>query len=497
MGGFCPNEIGGKTVKKLLSLILSIVLVFTISVPAYAASAQSVTDHDPVVLIRGMDFGNVMLNPETDEQTKANDFSVSTILSAVFNSSIITRTIKNGKDGTVDALIDVAYSLLKYNSMSETGDPLYNTGMVKYTDSVDYFENGFEGTNNEMGMLRKFTEEFEEDHIYYVNYDWRIDPYLVADEINDAVELAIRNTGHSKVSLVCSSMGGIMTVAYLSKYGYENIGRCLFLSSTFCGSQIISDVLNGRVEITADRLYDWLYNFSYGNSTLRSILTFVYKIGLFDSLTKITDYILINRKDDVYDKVLKPIFVYSPCIWGLIADDTDYEDAIKYIFGSRENVNPTFLNRIDALHDMMNNRNDLLNEMVESGVRVNVVSNYGSPLIPVYASASWSGDRILEAYNTSGFATVAKFGETLGDGYTAENAELISPDNCVDLSTAVLPEYTYMIKEAPHVASSYGTEYLDFVVFLLENTDDCKAGSNEKYPQFMVSDLNEQTLAPF
>lgn len=483
--------------KKLLSLILSIVLIFTVTVPALAASSQEVTEHDPVVLVRGMDFGNVMLDPGTDEQRKAVDFSVSTIFSAVAESSIITRTIKGGKDGAIDALIDIAYSLLKYNSMGENGDPVYNTGMIKYNESVDYFEDGFEGTNNEMGMLRAFSEQFEGDHIYYVNYDWRIDPYLVADEINAAVELAVQTTGHQKVSIACTSMGGIMTVAYLSKYGYEHIGRCLFLSSTFCGSQIIADVLNGRVEITAERLYEWLCNFSYGNSALQTLLSFVYKIGLFDALTKVTDYILINRKDDVYEKVLKPIFVYSPCIWGLIPDRENYESAINYIFGSRENVNPTFLKRIDALQDMMDNRTALLNEMVENGVRVNVVSNYGAPLIPVYESADWTGDRILEAHNTSGFATVAKFGETLDDSYNAKNPSLVSPDGCVDLSTAVLPEYTYMIKNAPHVASSYGTEYLDFVIFLLTDTGDCKAGSNEKYPQFMISDWNEQTLAQF
>lgn len=483
--------------KKLLSLILAVVLMLTACVPAFAASAQGVTEHDPVVLIRGMDFGNVLLDPGTENQRKAVDFSISTIFSAVAQSSIISRTIKDGKDGTVDALMDVAYSLLQYNAMGETGDPVYNTGMIKYTDSVDYFEDGFEGTNNEMGMLRAFSEEFEEDHVYYVNYDWRIDPLLVADEINEAVELAKQKTGHKKVSLVCSSMGGIMTVAYLSKYGYDDIGRCVFLSSTFCGSQIIADVLNGKVEITAERLYEYLDNFSYGNSTLKFLLKLLYKCGVFDWVTKITDYILINRKDDVYENVLKPIFVYSPCIWGLIADTNEYESAIEYIFGSRENVNPTFLKRIDALQDMMQNRTALLREMVDNGVRVNVVSNYGSPLVPVYESANWSGDRILEAYNTSGFSTVAKYGETLGDDYRAAKPSLVSPDNCVDLSTAVLPEYTYMIKEAPHVASSYGTEYLDFVLFLLTDTGDCKAGSNARYPQFMVSDLNEQTLSSF
>lgn len=179
-----------------------------------------------------------------------------------------------------------------------------------------------------------------------------------------------------------------------------------------------------------------------------------------------------------------------------MADESDYESSINYIFGSRENVNGEFLAKIDALREMMNGRTKLLNEMVENGVKISVLSNYGSPLIPVYESADFSGDRTLEAYNTSGFATIAKYGETLGDNYVASNPEFLSPDRCVDLSTAVLPEYTYMIKDAPHVAGAYGTEYNAFVVFLLKKQGDFKAGSDGVYPRFLKSDLVHQSLKP-
>ena len=146
---------------------------------------------------------------------------------------------------------------------------------------------------------------------------------------------------------------------------------------------------------------------------------------------------------------------------------------------------------------MMKNRNSLLNAMIQDGVKVNVLSNYGFHLIPVYESSDFSGDKTLEAYNTSGFATVAKFGQTLGEDYKAANPALLSPDRCVDLSTAILPEYTYAIKEAPHVSGSYGLDYNAFVMYLLKNTGDCKAGSNPQYPRFMVSDFKNQSLRAF
>lgn len=484
--------------KKFISILLVTVMLFTSSVTAFAAGKANtgITSNDPVVLVRGMDFTNLLLNPGTSNEHKAFELNTQDLVVAA-GKTLLQWLAFDDKDGAVDTLIDAAYELLKYNSMAENGDPAYNTGMKKYPESLASYPELIGGTNNEMGMLTTFSETFGADHVYYVNYDWRVDPLVVADEIDYAVKKAKADTGAKKVNIVCASMGGIMSIAYFTKYGYDSVGRCLFCSSTFCGSEIVGDVLNGRVEITPERLYEYLKSLVSGDPSTKLLLEILYKVGLFDWATGITDYILKNKKTELYEEVLKPVFAYSPCIWGLVSSDEDYESAIKYMFGSRENVNETFLNRIDALRDMMHGRDALLNEMVENGVGISVLSNYGSPLIPVYESACLSGDRTLEAYNTSGFATVAKYGETLGSDYVAANPALVSPDNCVDLSTAVLPEYTYMIKNAPHVSGSYGTDYSKFIVYLLTNTGDFKAGSNPNYPQFMVSDLENQSLRAF
>ena len=111
-------------------------------------------------------------------------------------------------------------------------------------------------------------------------------------------------------------------------------------------------------------------------------------------------------------------------------------------------------------------------------------------------NADFNGDNILETYQMSGYATVAPYGKTLGDDYVASNPKYLSPDRVVDLSTALFPEYTYIIKGAYHVAGSYGTDYSEFLVWLLTYDGEFYAGANEKYPQFMVSG-SEQTLSGF
>ena len=483
--------------KKALALFLALVMIFSLPAVAFASSENNaeITDHDPVVLVRGMDFTNVKLNPGTADEKQINDFSAETIAPAVLKA-LGQFFFMQDKDAAIDTVISCAYDMLKFNSMDENGLPVYNSGMTKYPLSAEHYKRFRSGEVNEDGLIRTFAESFGDEHAYLVNYDWRIDPFTVADEIDAAVQRAVQKTGHKKVSLVCASMGGIMAVAYLEKYGYENISRVIFMSSTFCGTQIACDVLTGKLSITADGLYSYLMDFVSGNKLGEIGLKLLKKLGAFSAVTKITDYILENRKDDIYDRVLKPIFCNMLPLWGLICAD-HYEEAINYIYGSRENVNPEFLKKADALQAMMKNRNSLLYAMIQDGVKVNVLSNYGFHLIPVYESSDFSGDKTLEAYNTSGFATVAKFGQTLGDDYKAANPALLSPDRCVDLSTAILPEYTYAIKEAPHVSGSYGSDYNAFVMYLLKNTGDCKAGSNPQYPRFMVSDFNNQSLRAF
>lgn len=482
--------------KKILSLFLAVLMIFSASVYAFAAdsrSTETITESDPVIMVRGMDFMNVKVDPNTNDEKSVNDFSFKTIAPAVFKA-LWQLFLKRDKNAAIDTVLDCVYEVLKYNSMDENGDPVYNTGMRDYSLSADRYPELYEGESYELGIVRTCLETYGKKYVYYVSYDWRVDPFVVADQINNAVQLAVKNTGHKKVNIICASMGGIMTMAYLSKYGYENIGRCIFDSSTFCGAQVACDVFTGKLNITAENLYNYLSNGS-ANSAVKFAMNVLYKTGAIKLFTKLTDYILENRKDDIYDRVLIPIFGHSPTLWGLICEE-DYGKAMDFIFGSKSNVTETFRKRTDALQSMMKNRTALLKEMISKGVKINVLSNYGSPVTPFCENSDFSGDTILEAYNTSGFATVAKFGKTLGDDYKAKNPALLSPDNCVDLSTAILPEYTYMIKYAPHVAGSYGTDYSDFIMYLLSNTGDAKAGSNEKYPQFMLSSFNTEELNP-
>ncbi len=486
--------------KKTVSIILALSMILALFVPAFAES-ESAQPHNPdecqnvpVIIVRGMDFGGLYLDCGTENEKPAMSLDAGEIVKDAL-IAIGKGIAKFSLDAVIDEIAAVAYDIFENISMDENGDSLYNVGVPKYPESADKYENLRDGEGFEYGMVRTCIETFGEGHTYYINYDWRLDPYVVADDINAAVESAISNTGHSKVNIVCCSMGGIMTIAYLTEYGYEKVNRCLFMSSTFCGAQVASDLLCGKVDITADNLYNMLKDLTANQSVLSFFVDAVYFVGGFKALTKVTDFILENYKDKIYADTIIPIFGKMLTLWGL-AQPEDYEDAINYVFGGRTKENETFLKRADALQDMMNGRTALINEMIDNGVGIAVVAHYDAPLIPAYENAHFNGDGILETYQMSGYATVAPYGKTLSDDYVAKNPEYLSPDRVVDLSTALFPEYTYIIKGAPHVSGSYGTDYADFLVWLLSYDGEFYAGASERYPQFMVSD-DSQKLEKF
>lgn len=483
--------------KKIISILLALSMVISLALPAFAggdevpvASAEKV----PVVLVRGMNFGGLYLDYGTENERPAINADAGMIVKYVFKA-IGKGLVTFSFDNFIDVVIECVYEVLGGLAVDELGESVHNIGLPKYPLSADNYPEFNDAVDSELGMVRRCVEEFGAGYTYYVNYDWRLDPFVIADEIDAAVKTAIATTGKDKVNIVCCSMGGLMTMAYLTEYGYDNVNRVLFMSSAFCGGQVASDLFSGRLDIDPDILFDFVLDAVGDNKALAFLLTSLYKLGVFDSLTKISDFITDNYEDEAFEGVINPVFSHMLSFWGLVQPE-DYKTALKYVFGDNLDAHSEFIKKTDKVQNMLAGRNNLLKEMLNNGVEIAVVAHYDSPLIPVYENANFNGDGILETYEMSGYATVANYGKTLGDDYTAANPKYLSPDRVVDLSTAILPEYTYIIKGAPHVAGNYGTDYSDFLVWLLSYDGEFYAGASEKYPQFMVSG-DDQSLRAF
>ena len=482
--------------KRFIGFVLAIVIALSAVLPVFAMAEhnpETCTDV-PVLIVRGMDFGGLYTDVGTENQAPAIQADAKKIVVSALKG-LLGSALNLSLDPTVAAAIEIVSNIFENIKMNPDGTSLHNTGAIEFPLAAINYEELCNGVDSEYGMIRAMIEEIG-DHAYYFNYDWRLDPFVVADKINETVERMVEETGHDKINIACCSMGGVMTLAYLTEYGYERVNRICFMSSTFCGGQVASDLLAGQLEIGDDTLYNIAYDGTKDIPVVGTLMKVLKFIGAFKLVSVIADKITDKYVDTVNDAVLYPVFGGTLSFWSFVQPE-DREAAIDFILKGDPDSNPELYAKIQALWAMHDGRNALLDEMLENGVQIAVVAHYDTPLIPVYEGASMNGDGVLETYEMSGYATVAPYGKTLGDDYVAENPEYLSPDRVVDLSTAILPEYTYIIKGAPHVAGSYGSEYSDFFVWLMTNDgEEFYAGVNPDYPCFMISD-DTQTLAAF
>lgn len=482
--------------KRLTGIVLALVIALSAVLPVFAqAEHNPATCTDvPVLVVRGMDFGGLYTDVGTEKQEAAIRVEAKAIVGAVFKG-LFGSALSLSLDPTVTAVANLVSGIFEYIKMNPDGTSKHNTAAIEYPLAAQNYEAFCNGIDCEYGMIHSMIDEVG-DHAYYFNYDWRIDPFVVADDINELVEKMVAETGHDKINIACCSMGGVMTLAYLTEYGYDRVNRICFMSSTFCGGQVASDLLAGQLEIGDDTLFNIAYDATKDIPVVGFLMKALKFVGAFKLVSGLADKITSKYLEPVSDDVLYPVFGGTLTFWALVQPE-DRQPAIDFILKGKPESHPELYTKIQALWGMMDGRNELLYEMLDNGVQIAVVAHYDTPLIPVYEGASMNGDGILETYEMSGYATVAPYGKTLGDDYVAENPEYLSPDRVVDLSTAILPDHTYIIKGAPHVGGTYGTDYADFFVWLMTNDgEEFYAGVNPDYPRFMLSD-DSQTLTAF
>lgn len=494
--------------KKVLCLALSFVMVFSglfaLSGSAVVAEPERpetvpTTDYDgyPLVLVRGMDFNGLYYKLGTTEEERVFvGVKAGAVIKTLFKA-IGTGLIHWSLESGVDVVLDYVDSILGKMACDTHGNSVYDVSVWQYEQSLANYPELWDKENgNEYGILKAGVEKLGADNVYYYNYDWRLDPYIHADAINRLIEQAKKDTGKDKVNLICCSMGGILTDSYIYKYGHESLNRVMFMSSTFCGVYVVSDLFNGRVAVDPYGLY------MYANQSLAADKPFVgklfgliYKTGLFGSVSKLANKIIDRLIDQVYDGFLRDTFATMPVLWALVQPE-DYESALEYMFGGQEEKYADIIAMSKEYQKMAAQRKDFLTAAKNDGVDVLVVASYDYSCIPVYPQAVSNGDGTLETAPMLGMAKVAPLGQTLGDSYTARCPERLSPDKVVDLSDAYFPDTTWAICGSPHVSGTYGTDFSEFIFWMATYDGHVTVDSNPDYPQFMCSS-QKQNLEKF
>lgn len=485
--------------KRFFSVFITVIFVFLAIMPAFAEQGCS-CGKTPLVLVSGMNTFPLVLDKGTATEKQVFPPSIdikSILLKAV--PGLLSAAIFRDWNKFGDAFIPLATDLLEPAAFNPDGTSKYNVTTATFPKSLANYP-GLASGGNEFGMLHTACDKLGADHTYFFNYDWRADPVANAADLKDYIENVKTETRHSKVDIAACSLGAAQILAYMAEYGTDDLESCVFLSPMLSGAYIASECMTNKIEIDSVALLRYI-NFNMkskdgGKSAVTSILEISDFVGLLKPVLNLLNNGIDALNDRLADELVKDVFVTMPGIWAAMRSDA-YETAKKNLLD--ETVNAELIKKIDYFHTNVRLKTaDILETAMANGVKITICSHYNTPAIPIFESAGETGDGVLDTFCTSGGAFSAPIGKTLPAGYVqAHNIggkNYISPNNVIDASTCLLPDKVWFFKNIRHVGCPYGSEYNEFVFWLLEQDVQPTVWNDAQHPQFMATDDGGKTL---
>ena len=486
-----------RNLQKLFSVVLALVLVFCCASASFAASA----DKTPVIVVSGMgsrdmtvhDSGKRAFPPATDNIVKGVFLGLGPILSAIlFGNGVLFD--KYG--------VDAIYGMLGDLACDEDGKSVKQIDSVLFPDSVDHYRAEFEAEDkNELGFVRAVADAHGWENTYFFNYDWRMSPIDIANDLADMIKFVKEKHSANRVSLFAMSMGGCVLSAYLAQYGSNDIKTAVYASTAFLGVEMVSNLLAGKLFLNTDALLTYFVPFleSVELPVLAKIFDLADKAAEKDGMDTVNAILARTVqaiKDPLYQKIFKTTFARFPGVWSFVP--VDAYDTCKQASKSYTTLSDAFWAKADKMHEVQANTKSLIEKAQTGGTNVYIIGAYGFAGIPVSEDYVNHTDMLIDTHLMSGNCAVAPYGKTLSDvGYTTgggcgnKSHYHISTDNVIDASVGLLPEQTWLIKGMGHVEFPYGTGASELGVWLATSEQPVTVQSDARYPQF--SELNRAT----
>ncbi len=461
-----------KTLKKLIAIVLCFAC-FSSSF-ALCASAEVKTDcqghceHSPVIVLPGINHSPTNLYDENDNPVMNGDSQIGGTLlilnEAALSGDVIAKailrvllTIVIQQNIKIDELAyELVCDLFKYQRCDENGDHVENLKTQRWNYSLEYMTEDELDWTYRMVPMKPLVDEIGEDHVYFFTFNLVGDPMDSADDLKEYIEMVKEQTGHDKVSLLPVSLGGTILTAYLDKYGHEDLDQIVNAVACLDGTDIIADFYAREWRLEDEYLYHefiaQIFVESEGSATLgyliNTLLHILPRAGINALLT------------GAMSGILDTLMLNCPQFWAMLPSYRYEELADRYLSDK-----PVLRERTDRFQQARLNLNQNILDAVADGVRVNSISganlDFGEQMYTYFnivASAEKvNSDGIINLSSTTLGATGAPGEYTLDDIEYEKNTYCsnpehnhISPDNMVDVSTAILPENTWIFLDQHH-----------------------------------------------
>ncbi|MBQ3137306.1 MAG: hypothetical protein IJB74_07495 [Clostridia bacterium] len=461
-----------KTLKKSLSIVLSLFMILSCASAALAAKDY---DHLPQIYIEGFESKQIYREEDT-EHTDPLFFPI------------------NGQK-----MID---NLMKYEqyikqAVSE-GNPdlLYRYICLWMEDCFGLAALEKDGCTNKEGVVtEKTTLNYKGNGKYVFRHDCRLSPADIAKEFKEYVKWVQADSGSQKYELAASSFGASVALAFINEYPEErkNIDSLVFCVPSIKGVNFAGELFSGSFDIDPDALLAFISDMNLGEE-LTLFLTVLNKTGTLDAiLSSFLEPALKVALLKALRTVVHDIFGTMPSMWSFV-DERYFYDALEYIYG-KNYTDPSheyagLISKIIYYHEnIMIKAEDIILNAKNEGIKVSILSKYGDPPFPLSKEGNFTGDGFVALEMSSFGAVCAMNGEQLPADYVQAKdcgRNMISPDRTLDASTCLLPDNTWFIKGLWHGEKT--DSYYDLINTVLY--DDINVLEDTKYPQFLENDGN-------
>ncbi len=430
--------------KKLISLLLAVVMVFSLSVPSFAAGY----DEHPSIYVIGARVthiyaadGSVLFPQDVDAGQVLKD-ALKPCLEKLAKG-VITNNYEEWAMEFRDATVKV-YGGLNLDKNGEASDGSHPEHPYNY--SLPVKTSGY-GSQD-----------------YRLWYDWRLSPLDTAEYLKMYIEEVKAVTGEDKVNIIGRCYGANVVQAYLTLYpahALEHVDDVAYLSSSVDGIDGLGALFSGNIELDDQAITNFVdYYMENGDliedETTRSfvmatveLLNYIKVLGLTGDALEL---FVQKVKKDIFPLVLLDTFAGWPSYWSMVPAE-DYEDAKALIFEGIEEEYAGFIKKCDDYHNKVQLKaEETLKTLDEQGIDFYMISKYNFPEMPVHENATILSDGFTSVERQSFGATCADHNEILSEKYinsTGDN-KYISPDRKIDASTCLFPETSYFVKNMYH-----------------------------------------------
>lgn len=480
--------------KKIVSVILTVVMLLTMVVPAFGASTA-----DDCVNIYLLGYGSAIYNAE-GEKIYDVDLDLVNGLKEILDQLLIDLA-KGKLTGDYDAYCDKIYNLIAPAYAELKLDP-----NGEATDGSGRGKSPLEMTNHKNNL---WTGGY-----YRFDYDWRLSSEYNGALLEEYIDIILAKTGASKVNLIGRCLGGNVISAYLENASEESLSKVnktvMYIPSTK-GVDFIGDLFTGEIELDDETLDKYVtYTLPYIDAMssdegsefsqmLKVCVNFFNQVKVLGISVDAIQDIYDDVKDNIMPRILRDTYASFPSFWSMI-EESRVETAIQFIYNTPE-LQQEYAGLIAKARSFRENvqlnADETMTQLVANGMDMMVISKYNFAGVPLSRRGLANSDSTASTKSTSFGATTANIGEVLSKEYlknvTNENAKYISPDKIVDSSTCLFPEKTWIIKNLTHAIFP---DSVDILIDTFLVSDDMNIDTYEEYPQYLDFDKATDTLTP-